>query len=69
MIKMTISVAYVVKRFPVLSETFILDQITGLIDRGCHVDILAKRPERTPVLHPKVNKYNLLGRTVFFWGP
>ncbi len=34
-------IAFIVNDFPLLSETFILNQITGLIDRGHHVDIFA----------------------------
>ncbi len=32
-------IAFIVWRFPVLSEAFILNQITGLIDRGHEVHI------------------------------
>ena len=39
-----IRVAFFVTSFPSLSETFILDQITGLIDRGCEVEIFAELP-------------------------
>jgi colanic acid/amylovoran biosynthesis glycosyltransferase len=49
--------------FPVLSETFILNQITGLIDRGHEVDIYANRPDDTSQVHPDVEHYNLLART------
>ena len=34
-------IAFVVISFPALSETFILNQIIGLIDRGHQVDIFA----------------------------
>ena len=33
-------IAFIVGKFPVLSQTFILNQITGLIDRGHEVDIV-----------------------------
>jgi colanic acid/amylovoran biosynthesis glycosyltransferase len=61
-------IAFAVGKFPVLSETFILNQITGLIDRGHSVDILALNgppsdPSRT---HPEVEAYRLLGRTYYF---
>ncbi|MEN9519388.1 MAG: hypothetical protein RLZZ381_1976, partial [Cyanobacteriota bacterium] len=32
-------IAFLVDQFPSLSETFILNQITGLIDRGHEIDI------------------------------
>lgn len=58
-------IAFLVWRFPVLSEAFILNQITGLIDRGHDVQIyaLAGRPKNTKKVHPAVEKYNLLERT------
>jgi colanic acid/amylovoran biosynthesis glycosyltransferase len=36
-----IKIAFVVGRFPVVSETFIIDQITGLEKRGVDVEILS----------------------------
>ena len=60
-------VAFLVWRFPVLSEAFILNQITGIIDRGHEVDIyaLAGRPRDTTKVHPAIKKYNLLERTYY----
>jgi colanic acid/amylovoran biosynthesis glycosyltransferase len=49
--------------FPALSETFVLDQITGLIDRGFTVDILAARASPEPKVHPGVAAYRLIERT------
>ncbi len=40
-------VAIIVWQFPVLSETFILNIITGLLDRGNEVDIYAYLPGDT----------------------
>lgn len=68
-------IAFFVNQFPVLSETFILNQITGLIDRGHQVDIYADRPAGSTKVHPEVERYNLLARTYYFptmppkWGP
>lgn len=56
-------VAFIVRQFPTLSETFVLNQITGLIDRGHEVDIYADGPKDDPAIHPDVEKYNLLART------
>src|SRR6266699_3238343 len=59
-------IAMFVGSFPVVSETFILRQITGLIDRGHEVDIYADtRVEAGAPVHPDVAKYDLLGRTTF----
>lgn len=49
--------------FPKLSETFILNQVTGLIDQGHEVEIFPSRRVRESKVHPKVKKYGLLSRT------
>jgi len=59
------NIAFIVSLFPVLSETFILNQITGLIDRGHEVDIYAWYPGNTSKTHPEVHKYRLLQRTYY----
>lgn len=61
-------IAFLVYRFPTLSETFILNQITGLIDQGHSVDIYAQRAGDTELLHPQVEKYNLLEKTHYLKG-
>jgi colanic acid/amylovoran biosynthesis glycosyltransferase len=58
-------IAFVVDRFPALSETFVLSQITGLIDRGHDVDVLA-RAARDEVVHPDVRHYRLVDRTQYW---
>jgi len=58
-------IAFIVDEFPVLSQTFILNQITGLIDRGYEVDIFPEKPGNEPVMHEDVIKYNLLKRTYY----
>ena len=57
-------IAFIVDRFPVLSETFIINQITGLIERGHEVHIYGKQTDDNK-LHPDVEKYNLIKRTRF----
>jgi colanic acid/amylovoran biosynthesis glycosyltransferase len=56
-------IAFVVTHFPALSETFVLNQITGLMDRGHEVDIYADRPAEQSTVHPEVHSYGLLART------
>ncbi|MFE4104667.1 glycosyltransferase [Almyronema epifaneia] len=56
-------VAFIVGEFPVLSETFIINQITGLLDRGYSVDIYADCPGDWSKLHGDVIAYNLRSRT------
>ncbi|MBE9004671.1 colanic acid biosynthesis glycosyltransferase WcaL [Fortiea sp. LEGE XX443] len=61
-------IAFIVWRFPVLSEAFILNQITGLIDRGHDVYIhpVNGLPKNyTGKVHPVVEEYKLLEHTYF----
>lgn len=59
-------IAFVLGQFPVLSETFILSQITGMLARGHRVEILAGHPGSVDTLHPDVKDYELLERT-HYW--
>jgi colanic acid/amylovoran biosynthesis glycosyltransferase len=68
---MSLSVALVVNGFPVLSQTFVLNQAAGLVERGHDVTILALG-ERVPAdakQHPIVRQYGLLDRTVYLPKP
>lgn len=56
-------IAFIVGIFPKLSETFILNQITGLIDLGHKVEIFAWERANEEKIHPKVIEYSLLERT------
>jgi colanic acid/amylovoran biosynthesis glycosyltransferase len=58
-------IACFVNRFPMISEQFILNQITGLIDRGHDVDVYATLPGDAAGLHPDLVEYRLLERTRF----
>jgi colanic acid/amylovoran biosynthesis glycosyltransferase len=58
-------VAFFVWAFPKLSETFVLNQVTGLIDRGCEVDIYADEREPEGASHPSIQHYDLLKRTLY----
>ena len=58
-------IAFILNQFPVLSETFILNQMTGLLDLGHDVRIFAHTDPQEPKVHPDVAKYDLLGRTVY----
>jgi len=59
-------IAFLVTHFPRLSETFILNQITGLIDHGHEIDIYAYEPGGEPKIHEDVKKYDLLSRTIYY---
>jgi len=56
-------IAFLVDAFPTLSETFILNQITGLLDLGQDVEIFAAQRGPLDVVQDEVSCYNLLDRT------
>ncbi len=56
-------VIVITDQFPVLSQTFILDQITGLIDRNIDIESWTLEIIREGVVHPKVKEYALLQKT------
>lgn len=56
-------IAFFVSAFPLLSETFVLNQVTGLLDRGHQVDIFANRPGGETLTHAEVEGYRLGERT------
>lgn len=62
-------VAFVVGVFPAISETFITNQISYLIDKGCEVTILAKRKGEGKVVHGIVSEYQLMDKTVYYIYP
>jgi colanic acid/amylovoran biosynthesis glycosyltransferase len=59
-------IAFIVQEFPVLSETFIINQIIGLIERNHEVHIYGYKPENTSKVHSDVEKYQLLKTTHYF---
>jgi colanic acid/amylovoran biosynthesis glycosyltransferase len=63
-------IAVFVGTFPKLSETFIVRQVTGLLDLGHEVDIYADmQPEVGEGAHDEVTKYGLLQRTTYMDTP
>jgi len=56
-------IAFIVNEFPSVSETFVLNQITGLLDRGHSVDVFTRALGRLDVLHPDIERYRLMDRT------
>ncbi|MBO2544280.1 glycosyltransferase [Salegentibacter sp. BDJ18] len=59
-------IALVLGAFPTISETFIVNQITDLIDKGHEVSIFAFQKNNCEVIHQGVLEYNLLEKTVYF---
>ena len=63
-------IAFFTGTFPVVSETFIIRQIAGLIDLGHQVDIYANwRPDADVPMHPEVAEYKLLERVTYIDAP
>ncbi|MBA3752151.1 glycosyltransferase [Candidatus Dependentiae bacterium] len=58
-------VLIVVKFFPKLSETFVMNQMTGLLSLGHDVYVYAEKREATDKVHDNVVKYNLIDRTYY----
>ena len=55
------TIAIFLETFPVLSETFILNQIIGLIALGHEVHIHARRPgQATGDVHENISRYRIL---------
>ena len=59
-------IAFIVTVFPKLSETFILNQITGLLDMGHDVEIFAEYNPNEKMVHPDVEKYQLMKKVYYF---
>jgi colanic acid/amylovoran biosynthesis glycosyltransferase len=60
------NIAILVNEFPALSETFILNQITGLLDLGHNVEIFAKFNPNELKNHDDVNKFHLMERVNYY---
>ncbi len=58
-------IAIFVGSFPELSETFIVRQMTGLLDVGHKLDIYADARANASAVHPEVTAHRLLERTTF----
>jgi colanic acid/amylovoran biosynthesis glycosyltransferase len=59
-------IAFIVPVFPSLSQTFVLNQITGLIDRGQEVEIFSNGIGTEEKIHNDVKNYCLLDHTYYF---
>lgn len=62
-------VAFLVWQFPVLSETFVINQIVGVLARGHEVDIYACKAGDWNHVHPDVETYQLRNRTHYLPQP
>lgn len=55
-------VAFLLGAFPVISETFILNQITGLLDLGVDVEVFTLCISKEKKVHPDIEKYRLISQ-------
>ncbi|MBF0483485.1 MAG: glycosyltransferase [Candidatus Omnitrophica bacterium] len=58
-------IAFLIDVFPSISETFILNQITGLIKQGHEITIFSAAHSNDIIVHPDVRTYNLLNKTYY----
>lgn len=59
-------IAFVVKYFPTVSETFIVNQINGLLDLGYEVHIYAYNKVETSIVHESLKTHDLLNKVHYF---
>lgn len=55
-------IAFIVSSFPKLSETFIINQITGLLDKGHEVEIFTPTIAEDGPIHSDIAKYKIMDR-------
>lgn len=58
-------ILYILGTFPVLSETFILNEITGLIDLGHEVQIISFNKLKGNIHEKKIKEYGLIDKTTY----
>jgi len=59
-------IAAIVGPFPKLSKTYIINEITGLIDRGHDVTIVSNTDPEEPRIHDSVTEYSLREKTFYY---
>ncbi|WP_168219964.1 glycosyltransferase [Salarchaeum sp. JOR-1] len=62
-------IAFLTNYFPKISETFIINQVIGLLERGHSVQIFALESPDEDVTHEVIDEYDLLERTTYFPSP
>jgi len=60
-----LKIAFIISSFPALSETFILNQITGLLDMNHEVKIFARSNTNENEIHPDIKKYGLMEKVIY----
>jgi colanic acid/amylovoran biosynthesis glycosyltransferase len=67
--KKPLHILFIVGHFPVPSQVFILNMMTGLIDQGHNVSIFSFNKDPLVDMHPNIEKYNLLKHVSYHWLP
>lgn len=62
-------VAFVVSMFPCLSESFVVEQVTGLLDLGHNVNIVAFSKSDQTILQKEIKEYRLLEKVTYIIMP
>ncbi|WP_347372872.1 glycosyltransferase [Aequorivita sp. Q41] len=62
-------IAFVVKYFPTVSETFIINQINAVIDKGFQVSLFAYKQVDNVVIQESINLHGLLNKVHYFKKP
>jgi len=62
-------IGYIIGAFPTLSESFVLNEIIELIDRGHEVHVFSILPPKEDLHHKEVDEYNLLSKTCYLSNP
>ena len=60
-----VRIGYVLAKFPVISETFILNEIVELIKQGHEVFIFSLIHSKNKIIHKQIIKYGLLKKTYY----
>lgn len=59
-------IAVVANRFPVVSETFVINHVISLIESGHQITVFSMNPKNSSaILHPQLQRYNLLELTTY----
>jgi colanic acid/amylovoran biosynthesis glycosyltransferase len=63
------NVGFATGMFPKVTETFFINQVTGLLDMDHEVTVYAQARPETTVTHDVIDKYGLIDRTVYLPNP
>ncbi len=68
-LNIVMKIAFLVNQFPSVAETFVLNQIVGLINLGHDVHVFANGSVKNVKVHDDYQKYDLLNRTYYYGIP